>query len=202
MNRGVFIDRDGTLIELVPYLHDSERVHLLPGAAASLRRLGEAGWKRVLVSNQSGIARGLYGMEEVERVHARIRELLQEEGADVEGIEICPHLPEITGPCDCRKPAPGMIRRAAFRLGIDPRRSWVVGDRIEDVDAGAPLGCPGILVLTGYGREQARITPPERWANVRFVAWDLAASVAMILEGDYFGGGGEGIDDPSRGASR
>jgi len=179
--RAVFIDRDGTLIDLVPYLHDPERVRLLPGAAESLRRLGEAGWKRVLITNQSGIARGLYGLEDVERVHARTLELLRAEGADLEGIEICPHLPEITGPCDCRKPAPGMLARASRRLGVDPARSWVIGDRIEDVMSGSPLGCPGILVLSGYGREQARRVPPEAWENVRFVARDLPAAVAAIL---------------------
>jgi D-glycero-D-manno-heptose 1,7-bisphosphate phosphatase len=188
MNRAVFIDRDGTLIELVAYLHDPERVRLLPGAAGALRRLGDAGWKRVLVTNQSGIARGLYGLEDVERVHARILELLRAEGADLEGIEICPHLPEVTGPCDCRKPAPGMLARAASRLDVDPSLSWVIGDRLEDVDAGAPLGCPGVLVLTGYGREQVRLTGPQGWANVRFVAFDLAAGVAAILGGAFTGG--------------
>jgi phosphoglycolate phosphatase-like HAD superfamily hydrolase len=84
-----------------------------------------------------------------------------------------------------------MILRAAARLGVDPGRSWVIGDRIEDVDAGAPLGCPGILVLTGYGRAQARETPAAGWRNVRFVAWDLPAAVAAIL-GDRAAAGGEG----------
>jgi D-glycero-D-manno-heptose 1,7-bisphosphate phosphatase len=179
--RAVFIDRDGTLISLVPYLHDPALVRLLPGAAEALRRLQEAGFMRILVTNQSGIARGMYGMDAVESVHARVRALLRAEGADLEGVEVCPHLPEITGPCDCRKPSPGMIVRASRSLGIDPGQSWVIGDRLEDVASGKPVGCPGILVLTGYGREVARVSRPEQWENVRFVAWDLSAAVTEIL---------------------
>lgn len=201
MKRAIFIDRDGTLIELIPYLHDPERVRLLPGVGAALRKLGLAGWKRVLITNQSGVARGMYGLDAVARVHDRILALLRAEGADLEGIEICPHLPEITGPCDCRKPAPGLILRASARLDIDPRSSWVIGDRIEDVDAGASVGCPGILVLTGYGREQRHTIPPEGWGNVRFIAWDLASAVEAILAGEFYGSEEGGGEDPSRSAS-
>ena len=179
--RGVFLDRDGTILELVPYLHDPDQVRLLPGAAESLRRLGEAGWARVLVTNQSGVARGYYPIGDVERVHARLLALLRSEGADLEAIEICPHHPEHSGACRCRKPAPGMLEAAAVRIGIDTRRSWTVGDRMEDLEAGSPLGCRGILVLTGYGREQARGGLPSVWVNVDYVAWDLPAAVAHIL---------------------
>ncbi len=179
--KAVFLDRDGTLIDLVPYLHDPAEVRLVPGAAAALRRLGAAGWARVLVTNQSGVARGYYTLEEVERVHARMRELLRAEGADLEAIEICPHHPEHGSPCDCRKPAPGMLTRAGARLGIDPRRSWVIGDRWEDIAAGAPLGCRGILVMTGYGREQLAEGGDHALAAQTEVASDLAAAVDRIL---------------------
>lgn len=179
--RAVFLDRDGTILELVPYLHRPEEVRLVAGAAEALRRLGERGWERILTTNQSGVARGWFAMEDVEAVHARMLDLLRAEGADLEGIEICPHHPDHGGPCACRKPAPGMILRAAERHGIDLTRSWSVGDRMEDLAAGVAVGASGILVLTGYGREQARDPSPAVWRNVRYVAWDLPAAVAFVL---------------------
>lgn len=182
--RAVFIDRDGTLIELIPYLHDPASLRLLPGAAAALRRLGTAGFLRVLVTNQSGVARGYYGIDDVDRVHARLLELLRAEGADLEAIEVCPHHPEYGSACDCRKPAPGMIGRASARLTIDTRSSWVVGDRWEDLEAGRPLGCRGILVMTGYGREQAASLPEEERKRNVLLAADLAEAVDRILGSD------------------
>jgi D-glycero-D-manno-heptose 1,7-bisphosphate phosphatase len=179
--KAVFLDRDGTLIDLVPYLHDPAGVRLVPGAATALRKLGAAGWARVLVTNQSGVARGYYTLHDVERVHARVLELLRAEGVDLEAIEICPHHPEHGSPCDCRKPAPGMLTRAAARLGIDPRHSWVIGDRWEDIAAGAPLGCRGILVMTGYGREQLADGADPALVAATAVAEDLAAAVDRIL---------------------
>jgi D-glycero-D-manno-heptose 1,7-bisphosphate phosphatase len=185
--RAVFLDRDGTLIELVPYLHDPADVRLVPGAAAALRRLGERGWARVVVTNQSGIARGYFRAEDVERVHARLLAALRAEGADLEAIEICPHHAEHGSPCDCRKPAPGMLSRAARDLDLEPRESWVIGDRWEDIAAGRALGCRGILVMTGYGREQLHAGPdPSLAADAALVeqtqtAEDLASAVDIVL---------------------
>jgi D-glycero-D-manno-heptose 1,7-bisphosphate phosphatase len=179
--KALFLDRDGTVLDLVPYLHDPEQVRLVPGAAEALRVLGEAGWTRILVTNQSGIARGLFTIEDVERVHERMLSLLRAEGADLEAIEICPHHPDHTGPCACRKPQAGMLERAAERLRIGRSESWVVGDRIEDIMAGQTLGCGGILVLTGYGRDEARTIAPANMSSVRYVAWDLPAAAAFIL---------------------
>ncbi len=177
----VFLDRDGTILDLVPYLHRPDEVRLIAGAAQALRRLGEAGWLRVLVTNQSGIARGYYSLDDLERVHERMQELLREEGADLDAIEVCPHHPDHTGPCSCRKPASGMLERAAGRLSIDLARSWVIGDRMEDLRAGSPLGIPGVLVLTGYGKEEARTTPPAALRIARYIAWDLPAAAAFLL---------------------
>jgi D-glycero-D-manno-heptose 1,7-bisphosphate phosphatase len=97
-------------------------------------------------------------------------------------IEVCPHHPEHGPACSCRKPLPGMLARAGERHRLDLSRSWTIGDRIEDVEAGASLGVPGILVLTGYGREQARAASNDRWKGVRYVAWDLPAAAAFVLE--------------------
>jgi D-glycero-D-manno-heptose 1,7-bisphosphate phosphatase len=177
----VFLDRDGTLLSLVPYLHRPAEVRLVAGAAQALRRLGEAGYARILVTNQSGVARGWFSLDDVAAVHARMRDLLRGEGADLEGIEICPHHPDHGGGCSCRKPAAGMLLRAADALGIDLRRSWMIGDRMEDLAAGAAAGAPGILVLSGYGLEQARTASPDAWRGVRYVAWDLPAAAAFLL---------------------
>lgn len=182
--RGVFIDRDGTVIDLIPYLSDPQQVRLVPGAAESLRRLGDAGYARIVVTNQSGVARGLYDLDRVEAVHVRLLEALRAEGADLEGIEFCPHHPDFTGPCACRKPEPGMIVRSAERLGVDLRSSWVIGDRFEDLAAGRRVGCRAILVMSGYGRDQARLTRPEEWGIVEYVAWDLPAAAAYLIERD------------------
>jgi D-glycero-D-manno-heptose 1,7-bisphosphate phosphatase len=186
--RGVFLDRDGTILDLVPYLHDPDSVRLVPGAAEALRALGQAGWARVLVTNQSGIARGWFTAGDVERVHERMMALLRMEGADLEAIEYCPHHPDFTGTCACRKPASGMLERAAGALGIDCAGSWVIGDRIEDILAGRALGCRGILVMTGYGRDEARAVSPAGLCDLDYVAWDLPAAVAFLL----------GVDRPGR----
>lgn len=177
----LFLDRDGTLLELVPYLCHPDQVRLIEGAAEGLRRAAEAGWLRIVVTNQSGIGRGLFGMEEVERVHRRMVDLLAEEGSGVDGIEICPHFPERDGPCDCRKPAPGMLARTIARHGIDPSRSWIVGDRWDDLAAGAAVGIRGILVLTGYGREEATLEPTSGWEAIRHVAHDLPAAIQFLM---------------------
>ena len=158
--RAVFVDRDGTLIEEREYLADPAGVALLPGAAAGLRRLAEAGFALVLVTNQSGIARGLYGEAEYARVHARLETLLAAEGVRLDGAYHCPHHPDFTGPCACRKPLPGLFTRAAAELGLDLARSCAVGDRLRDVLPLLERGGRALLVRTGYGREEAPLAPP------------------------------------------
>jgi lipopolysaccharide heptosyltransferase II len=145
----IFLDRDGTLIEHEPYLHDPARVRLMPGAAAALRQARSEGWLLVLVSNQSGVARGFYGHEAVARVHAALLDALAREGAVIDRCYYCPHHPDHTGPCACRKPAPGMLRQAAQELGIDLARSVMIGDAVEDICAGERAGCRAVLVRRG-----------------------------------------------------
>jgi len=143
-----FLDRDGTLIEDVGYLGDPERVRLLPGVAEGLRALRAAGYALVVVSNQSGVARGAFGELDVIRVMARMERAL---GLRLDGLYWCPHHPEGVVPryardCACRKPAPGMLIRAAQDLGLDLGRSLVVGDAARDLEAGAALGLRGYRV--------------------------------------------------------
>ena len=154
--RAIFIDRDGTLLELVPYLRDPAQVRLVRGAAEALRAARQAGFALVVVTNQSGIARGLFREEDVTRVHARIQEALSGAGVAIDRFYHCPHHPDFTGPCDCRKPEPGLYRRAAAELGVDLERSFAIGDTVEDLQAGERAGCRPILVRTGYGAQAER----------------------------------------------
>jgi len=168
----VFLDRDGTIVEDPGYLHDPAAVRLLPGAAAAIRRLNATGWPVVVVSNQSGIARGLFTETDYRAVERRVAELLAAEGARLDASFFCPHHPEFTGPCPCRKPGTKLFEDARRALGIDLRRSWFVGDRPSDVEPAAALDGTGLLVLTGQGdlhRDQAaalgiRVVPDLRSA--------------------------------------
>jgi D-glycero-D-manno-heptose 1,7-bisphosphate phosphatase len=137
----VFLDRDGTINEEVGYLDRIEKLRLLPGAAAAIRRINQSGMKTVVVTNQSGIARGLFDEAFVALVHAHLQEMLRAEGALIDAFYFCPHHP--TGGrgaylkiCGCRKPAPGMLLLAAEELRIDPTRSYMIGDTLKDIEAG------------------------------------------------------------------
>ena len=173
----VFLDRDGTIVVERNYLADPARVELVPGAAAALRALAEAGDALVVVTNQSGIARGLYGEGEFSAVQRRIEELLAREGIRLDGVYHCPHHPDYTGPCECRKPAVGLYLRAARELGLDLSRSVCIGDRLKDVLPARQLGCAAaILVRTGYGEGEAPNAP--EWVRIEA---DLQAAARAVL---------------------
>jgi D-glycero-D-manno-heptose 1,7-bisphosphate phosphatase len=174
---GVFVDRDGTLIEDPGYLRDPAAVRLLPGVGHALARLNAAGIPVVVVSNQSGIARGLLTEAAYHDVQRRLAALLAAEGARFDAEEFCPHLPEITGPCECRKPGVLLFRRAAGRLDIDLARSWWVGDRLRDVLPAETFGGTGILVRTGQGEAEAADPHAARFTPEP----DLPAAVDRIL---------------------
>lgn len=157
----VFLDRDGTVMIEGKYLADPARVELIPGAARALARLRDAGYLLVLVTNQSGIARGLFTEPDFLAVQARLDELLVAEGVSFDAVYHCPHHPEFTGPCDCRKPATGLFRRAQAEHGIDLARSAFIGDRTTDVEPAHALGGRGWLVRTGYGEDEAARVGPE-----------------------------------------
>ena len=183
--RAVFLDRDGTLIEEGIYLSDPERVVLLPGAAVALSELRAAGFALVVVTNQSGIARGLYGEAEYHAVAGRLDDVLAEANSPVDATLYCPHHPDFGPACECRKPATGMYRQAAAQLGLNLADSYYVGDRVLDVAPARELGGVGVLVRTGYGADEAARVPAGT-----AVVDDLGGAARLILSGARAGGGG------------
>ncbi|HTR20882.1 MAG TPA: HAD family hydrolase [Gemmatimonadales bacterium] len=178
LRRAVFLDRDGTIVDDPGFLADPAQVRLLPGAAGAIRHLNRAGLVVVVVSNQSGIARGLYGVPAYEAVQHRLTELLAAEDAHLDAAYYCPHLPEISGPCECRKPGILLYTRASDELGLDLARSWYVGDRLSDVEPARRLGGVGILVQTGLGNSHA----DQAAALGIAIVPDLAAAAAAIVD--------------------
>jgi D-glycero-D-manno-heptose 1,7-bisphosphate phosphatase len=153
--RAVFLDRDGTIIDDVGYLRDVAGVRLLPGAGKAIRQLNQQGILAIVVTNQSGIARGLLTENEYLATQQRLDELLAGEGATLDAHYFCPHLPDMNGPCDCRKPGTLLYRQAAERFGIDLSSSWWIGDRLRDIIPAQAFGGAGVLVLTGAGKDEA-----------------------------------------------
>jgi len=174
----VFLDRDGTIIEDTGFVRDPADVRPLPGALNALRRLKLAGWPVVIVTNQSGIARGLMTDADYRAVAARLEVLLHEAGASPDATYMCPHHPDITGPCQCRKPGLLHYRMAAEALHLDLSASVWVGDRLTDLLPARELGGRGILVRSGGGRDVEPMAVAAGFA----VADDLSGATAMILE--------------------
>jgi D-glycero-D-manno-heptose 1,7-bisphosphate phosphatase len=170
----VLLDRDGTLNVEKHYLSDPDQLELYPGTGAALRRLREMGYGLAVLTNQSGVGRGYFGLDAVERVHERLREMLAAEGTSVDGIYICPHGP--AEECDCRKPLPGLARQAMAAFGFDPRQAIMIGDKAADIGVGQAIGATTILVRTGWGAdaEKARDCAPD------VIVDDLAAAVQWI----------------------
>jgi D-glycero-D-manno-heptose 1,7-bisphosphate phosphatase len=158
MNKAVFLDKDGTLIPDVPYNNDPERISLFPETAGALRELKTQGFLLVVISNQSGIALGYFSEEQFGDLKMKLEDLLLEEGIRLDGFYHCPHHPESVrsryrSDCECRKPKPGLIMRACKELNIDPNESWMVGDILNDVEAGNRAGCKTILIDNGNETE-------------------------------------------------
>jgi D-glycero-D-manno-heptose 1,7-bisphosphate phosphatase len=173
----VFLDRDGTLVNDPGYQRDATMASLLPGAAPAVARLNAAGFRVVVVTNQSGIAQGFIRPEEYAAVERRITELFQEAGARIDATYHCPHHPSVGGPCECRKPGTLLYRRAAEDLDLDLSASWGVGDRLSDLDPVVALGGRAILVRTGTGREHAAAAADAGYPVVN----DVSAAVDRIL---------------------
>lgn len=175
LNKAVFIDRDDTICRDVGYCRRPEDLVLLPGSSAGLKLLNESGFKVVVITNQSGIARGFLDEAILDNIHAKMKEDLSREGASVDAIYYCPHHPDEG--CSCRKPAPELGLRAIKEQGVDPRRSFVIGDRLMDILFARALGCKAILISNpkGIGELQAaRVTAD-------FVAADLEEAANWVL---------------------
>jgi len=173
--RAVFLDRDGTIIEDVDFLTDVEQLRILPGAPGALRRLKEAGFLLFVVTNQSAVARGTLTEEKLALIHEELNRRLAAEGAGIDAFYYCPHLPDgiverYARVCDCRKPAPGLITRAAREWDVDPSRSYAAGDSERDVEAGRRAGC--FTILVGGARSQ--------YADADSA--DLAGTARIILD--------------------
>ena len=173
MRRFALIDRDGTVNVDKHYLSDPDQLELIPGSGEAIARLNKAGWGVVLVTNQSGIGRGYFGLDRLEQIHVRLHCLLAELNAHVDDIEICPHGPDQD--CACRKPLPGMVESAVAKLGFDPKQAVMIGDKEADVGLGHAVGAVSYLVRTGYGKNCEAATEAD------YVVDDLAAAVDMIL---------------------
>ena len=185
MNKAVFIDRDGTISEEVGYVNHPSRFRLLPHSAEAIRTLNQAGWLAVLVTNQAGVARGYFSENMIHEVHARLESELMHEGARLDGIYYCAHHPTVGEPpyrldCDCRKPKPGLIQRAAGDLDIDLPQSWMVGDRFGDVKLAQNAGTHSALVLTGYGRGEWEHQRSSWSREPEIVAENLLEAVQKI----------------------
>jgi D-glycero-D-manno-heptose 1,7-bisphosphate phosphatase len=184
--KAVFVDRDGTVTREGEWIRHPGALELVPGAAQAIRRLHEAGFLVVMVTNQSAVARGLITEEQLEVIHESLRALLSREGARLDAIYACPHHPtEGVGAykidCECRKPEPGLMLRARDEMGIDLARSWCIGDMERDLEAGRRAGVRGILVATGKGAgEEARMRAEGR---APLFASDIGAAAERILNG-------------------
>ncbi len=184
MRPAVFLDRDGTLIEEAGYLDRLERLVFFPFSVDAVRLLNRAGLAVVVVTNQAGVARGIFPESFVAEAHAHLRERLAAGGARLDGFYYCPHHPDGTiegyrRSCDCRKPGDAMLRRAAAELDLDLRQSIVVGDRWHDIEAGKRAGTRTVLVRTGYGRTEEQRPKDDIAADA--IADNLIGAVSWIL---------------------
>jgi len=181
-----FIDRDGTLIEDKHYLADPDKIVFVPGALEAVRKLKQAGCLIVVVSNQSGVARGFFPTTTVDRVHQRLTELMAAAGCAPDDIRFCPHLPDgddpaYRGDCECRKPKPGMLEQAGRELHIDMKRSYMIGDKFSDIQCGRAAGTAAILVRTGEGRQTENNLPSHPYLRPDAVADGVGAAAEFIV---------------------
>jgi len=184
--RAVFIDRDGTLSEEVGYINHPSRFRLFPYAGAAIKQLNKHGWLAIVTTNQAGVARGYFAEEMIATVHESMTFQLEQSGARLDAIYYCAHHPSVGEPpyrfdCDCRKPRPGLISRAAGDFKIDLSQSWMVGDRYSDVEVARNAGVKSALVLSGYGRGEWENQSSNWKHQPDLVAENLLEAVAAIV---------------------
>lgn len=185
--RAVFMDRDGTISEEVGYVNHPSRYRVFPYAAEAVRRLNEAGWLAILVTNQAGVARGYFTEEMIASVHGVLTGELEKHGARLDAIYYCAHHPSVGHPpyrfeCNCRKPLPGLITRAAADFEIDLTESWMVGDRYSDIELARNANVRAAFVLSGYGRGEWEYQRTAWQHEPDLVAEDLLEAVGKITE--------------------
>ncbi|MBI4748053.1 MAG: HAD family hydrolase [Acidobacteria bacterium] len=185
-NRAVFFDRDGTLSEEVGYVNHISRFQLLPTTGRAIRKLNDAGWRAIVVTNQAGVARGYFEESLIGQVHTTLRAELAKDGAFLDAIYYCPHHPSAGEPpyrqnCNCRKPKTGMLEQAVNTFKVDLSRSYVVGDKYSDVELAHRVGAKGILVLTGYGRGEYEYQRQSWPRDPDFIAEHVLEAVEWIL---------------------
>lgn len=189
-NTAVFLDRDGTINEEVGYLDSLEKFKIIPSAYEAIKLINLSGMKAVVVTNQAGVAKGLFPEELISVVHRHLLTALHQQGAHIDQFYYCPHHPTdgqgiYTMVCNCRKPAPGMLLRAENELDIDLARSYMVGDRYRDVETAKKVGVKGVLVQTGYGNDVLQNAGPDqetKESKPDFIAQDILAAVKWILK--------------------
>ena len=186
----VFLDRDGTINQEVGYLDSLDKLIIIPQAFEAIKLINESGMKAVVVTNQAGVAKGLFSQAFVNQVHDRLLNVLHEQGAHIDKFYFCPHHETdgnsaYTMICDCRKPAPGMLFQAATELEIDLAASYMVGDRYRDVETAKKAGAKGILVRTGYGDDILQNAGPDRETGANkpdHIAENILEAVRWILK--------------------
>ena len=184
--RAVFIDRDGTISEEVGYVNHPSRYRVFPYAAEAVKLLNDTGWLAILITNQAGVARGYFAEELIGAVHNILADELERSGAQLDAIYYCPHHPSIGAPpyqldCDCRKPKPGLIRRAAEEFDIDLAASWMIGDRYGDIEFAHNAGVRAAFVLSGYGRGEWEYQRETWRQQPNLVAENLLAAVKSVV---------------------
>ena len=189
--RAVFMDRDGTISEEIGYVNHPSRYRVFPFSAEAVRLLNERGWLAILVTNQAGVARGYFTEALIGEVHGVLSRELEQKGAQLDAIYYCAHHPSVGEPpyrleCDCRKPKPGLIRRAALEFDIDLAESWMVGDRSSDIELAHRAGTRAAFVMTGYGRGEWEYQRDAWKHEPDLVAENLLEAVRKITGRDYF----------------
>jgi len=184
--KAVFLDRDGTICEEADYSDSSEKIILFPFTAKAIKKLNEADYKVIIITNQSGIARGYFTVDKLNEIHTHLRTLLDREDAKVDDIYFCPHYPdgsvtEYAFECNCRKPRPEMIIKAEELHQIDLSVSYVIGDKLSDTQLTEELPLRSILVKTGYGTQEAAKLDDEKSSRPDYIAEDLQEAVEWIL---------------------
>ncbi|HGY54329.1 MAG TPA: D-glycero-beta-D-manno-heptose 1,7-bisphosphate 7-phosphatase [Caldithrix abyssi] len=189
MNKAVFLDRDGTINEEMGYINHISRFVIFDFVPEAIRILNEGGFKVVVVTNQSGVARGYFDEQLVKEVHKKLIEKVEQAGAHIDGIYYCPHHPREGKPpyrldCECRKPKTGMIQKAKDALNIDINRSFIIGDRYKDIEFGYKAGLRPVMVLTGYGRGEYMYQQKQWQRMPEKICANLLEAVQWIIKQD------------------